>query len=267
MLPPIAFIGGGNMATAMLAGLRALPDAPALCVSEPDPAKRAGFTAQGVTATGENTQAVAFGRIVVLAVKPQVMAAVMPEVAAAWAADKILVSILAGTPSARLASFLPAGSRVVRAMPNTPLAIGQGMVGICAGGGATADDLALAEALFAPSGKVVRVADESRMDAITAVSGSGPAYVFRVAEALVAAAKDLGFTDAEAELLVGQTMQGSIAYLLKERFEAARLRKAVTSPGGTTAAALAVLEQAGFDALWSNALKAAEARGRELAKA
>ena len=268
MLTSVSFIGGGNMATAMIAGLRRLAAPPQVCVAEPDPEKRARFAAQGILATAENTQAVAAGAVVVLAVKPQVMAAVLPEIAAAWTPGTLLVSILAGTTTARLESLLPAGAAVVRAMPNTPLAIGQGMVGLCPGAHARAEHLALAEALFAPCGKVLRVADESRMDAITAVSGSGPAYVFQVAEHLVTAAMGLGFDRAEAELLVGQTLSGSVAYLMQQGIASAgELRRAVTSPGGTTAAALAELERSGMGEAWIRALAAARARGAELAKA
>lgn len=267
-LSAVSFIGGGNMASAMLRGLAGLSPRPRLTVAEPMAEKRAALAALGAETVAENRAAVAAGSLVVLAIKPQMAAAVVPEIAAAWSPDKVLVSILAGTPTAKLQAMLPAGARVVRAMPNTPLAIGQGMVGLCRGAHASADDLALAEALFAPCGKVLRLADESRMDAITAVSGSGPAYLFRTAEALVAAAQSLGFTPAEAELLVGQTLSGSLAYLMQQGVgSAATLRQQVTSPGGTTAAALAVLEQGAFGELWTRALAAAESRGRELGKA
>ena len=184
----------------------------------------------------------------------------------AWPAAATLVSILAGTPSRKLETWLPTGARVVRAMPNTPLAIGLGMVGLCAGTNAGDVDLARAEGLFAPCGKVLRVSDEGRMDAITAVSGSGPAYFFRFAEALVEAAERLGFTRDEAILLVGQTGEGSWKYLQQSGFEAAKLRQQVTSPGGTTAAALAVVDQADLTGLWVRALQAAEARGQELGR-
>jgi pyrroline-5-carboxylate reductase len=265
--PPsaVAFIGGGNMATAMVTGLTGLTPRPRLTVSEPDSTKHAALVALGATATADNRVAVAAAPLIVLAIKPQMAATVVPALAAAWTPDKVLVSILAGTPTAMLESWLPPGARVVRAMPNTPLAIGQGMVGLCRGRHAGEADLAAAEALFAPSGKVLRLPDESRMDAITAVSGSGPAYIFRTAEALVAAAEARGFTRAEAELLVGQTLAGSVAYLMKQGIgQAGALRQAVTSPGGTTAAALSVLEEGAFTDLWSRALAAAEARGREL---
>lgn len=253
------------MATAMIRGLAGLDPRPAIAVAEPDAGKHAALAALGASPTTDNAAAVAGAGVVVLAIKPQMAAQVVPGLAAAWTAGKVLVSILAGTPSAKLAALLPPGARIIRAMPNTPLAIGQGMVGICRGGGATEADLATAEALFAPCGKVLRVADEARMDAITAVSGSGPAYLFRTAEALVAAAEALGFARAEAELLVGQTLAGSVAYLQAQGVgNAGKLREQVTSPGGTTAAALAVLEQAGFGDVWRKALAAAEARGREL---
>jgi pyrroline-5-carboxylate reductase len=266
-LPAISFIGGGNMATAMIKGLAGLAPRPRLTVAEPMAEKHAALAALGAAVVADNAHAVAAGRLVVLAIKPQMAASVVCGLAAAWAPDKVLVSILAGVTTAKLAAWLPPGARIIRSMPNTPLAIGQGMVGLCRGAHADADDLALAEALFAPCGKVLRLADESRMDAITAVSGSGPAYIFRTAEALAAAAEARGFTRAEAELLVGQTLAGSVAYLMQQGVgQAGALRQAVTSPGGTTAAALAVLEQAGFSALWTAALAAAEERGRELGR-
>jgi pyrroline-5-carboxylate reductase len=264
-LSAVAFIGGGNMATAMLKGLAGLAPRPRLTVAEPDAAKRSVLAAMGAIAVEDNRAAVAAAPLVVLAVKPQMAAQVVPALAQAWSPERVLVSILAGTTTATLEAWLPPGARVVRAMPNTPLAIGQGMVGLCRGSHASEDDLAAAEALFTPCGRVLRVADESRMDAITAVSGSGPAYLFRTAEALVAAAEARGFTRAEAELLVGQTIAGSVAYLMQQGVgQAGRLREQVTSPGGTTAAALGVLEQGGFGELWTRALAAAEARGREL---
>lgn len=267
-LPPISFVGGGNMATAMIRGLRALPVPPPVQVSEPDAGKHEGLRALGAAVAADNAAAIAAGRLVVLAIKPQMAAQVVPGLAAAWTPDKVLVSILAGMPSAKLQAWLPAGARVVRAMPNTPLAIGQGMVGLCRGAHADAGDLAMAEALFAPCAKVLKVADESRMDAITAVSGSGPAYFFRFAEALVEGAQKLGFSRDEAVLLVAQTGAGSWEYLCRSPgFPAADLRRQVTSPGGTTAAALKVVDDADFAGIWTRALAAAEARGRELGRA
>lgn len=270
-LPPaLAVIGGGNMASAIIAGLAKLPGCPRITVSEPDAAKRAAFAAQGHTAVASNAEAIAAAEVVLLAIKPQMATAVLGELARTWTAKHLLVSILAGTPTKRLEAGLAVGGspapRVVRAMPNTPLAIGLGMVGICPGLNAGPADLVVAEALFAPCAKVLRC-DESRMDAITAVSGSGPAYFFRFAEALLHGAMQLGFSRDEAVLLIGTTGAGSWQYLLQSGFEAARLREQVTSPGGTTAAALEVVNRAGFDALWAEALAAAERRGQELARA
>jgi pyrroline-5-carboxylate reductase len=263
--PPLAIIGGGNMATAIVKGLQSLVHPPRITVAEPDAAKRAAFAAQNINATEDNTAATREARIVLLAIKPQVLPQVLPTISAGWASDKLLVSILAGMPTAKIAAGLPAGAKVVRAMPNTPMAIGLGMVGICPGAHAGDADLAMATALFAPSAKILRVS-EDKMDAITAVSGSGPAYFFRFAEALHAGAMKLGFTSEEAALLVGTTGTGSWQYLLQSGFEAAKLREQVTSPGGTTAAALSVINAAHFDELWAQALKAAQVRGQELAR-
>jgi pyrroline-5-carboxylate reductase len=264
-LPPIAFIGGGNMATAMITSLRSLPQPPPITVSEPTAAKRKALAALGCVAVSDNLAAVTGAQLVVLAIKPQLAATVVPELADAWGGDKLLISILAGTPTSKFEAWLPVGARVVRAMPNTALAIGRGMVGLCPGTNAGDGDLDLAEALFAPCAKVLKLADEARMDAVTAVSGSGPAYFFKFAEALVEAAESLGFTREEAVLLVGQTGAGSWDYLLRSGFEAKQLREQVTSPGGTTAAALGVLDQGDFTGLIARALQAAELRGRELA--
>lgn len=264
-IPALAFIGGGNMATAMIKGLGSVPQRAAITVAEPDPTKHAALIQLGCQVTTDNNHAVAAARLVVLAVKPQMAAQVVPGFSAAWSPDKLLVSILAGTPLRKLSAWLPQGARIVRAMPNTPLAIGKGMVGLCRGDAASTDDLALAEAIFAPCAKVLTVTDEARIDALTAVSGSGPAYFFRFAEALVAGAQKLGFTHDEAVLLVGQTGAGAWDYLMQSGFEAERLRVAVTSPGGTTAAALKVLDEGRFMDLWAEALTASEQRARELA--
>ena len=266
-LTSISFIGGGNMAMAMVKGLVAVQPRPRLTVAGPTAEKLFAFSAMGVATTTDNSEAVAASDIIVLAIKPQKAALVVPALAAAWTPGKILVSILAGTTTAKLASWLPAGARIVRAMPNTPLAIGQGMVGLCKGADASDADITQAEALFTPCGKVLRLADESRMDAITAVSGSGPAYVFAFAEALMSGAQALGFSADEAALLVGQTLSGATAYLQQQGVvQAAALRQKVTSPGGTTAAALAVMAAGDHVGLITRALAAAEARGRELGK-
>ncbi|GIQ87491.1 pyrroline-5-carboxylate reductase, partial [Kipferlia bialata] len=180
--------------------------------------------------------------------------------------DTLVVSILAGTTCAVLEKLLGSDLRVVRAMPNTPMMISEGMVGIAKGTNATDTDLDMAEVLFSAAAKVLRVA-EPQLDALTAVSGSGPAYLFRFAEAQVAAAKELGFSDEDAALLVGQTIRGSINYLMSEMgFPAGTLRKQVTSPGGTTAAALDSFNDDGISEMVKRAFFAARDRSIELAR-
>jgi pyrroline-5-carboxylate reductase len=263
-LPTIAFIGGGNMATAIIDALLAGNCPPAIRVCDPVAAIRERHAAKGCAVSVDPAATIAGAGVVLLAVKPQAIGEVLPALAPLLGGEPLVISILAGTRCARLEAGLGAEARVVRAMPNTPMAIGKGMVGLCPGRRATAADLDLAEAIFSGAAAVLRC-DEGRMDAITAVSGSGPAYLFHFCEALQAAAIGLGFSAEEAALLVGQTVEGSIAYLRsQEGFPAARLREQVTSPGGTTAAALAVFKQAGFEAMVAQALAAAEARGREL---
>jgi pyrroline-5-carboxylate reductase len=260
----IAFIGGGNMASAIIAGLRQQdPDRP-IHVCDVQASVREQHAAAGLTVFSHIGETAERAGIVVLAVKPQAVATVLPELAG-LEARHLVISILAGTTTATLEAGLPAGVRVIRAMPNTPMAIGQGMVGICAGQAATEADLDTARSIFATAAQVLCI-NEDQMDALTAISGSGPAYLFHYCEAMQAAAMQLGFDAEQAALLVGQTVQGSIAYLRsQDGFPAARLREQVTSPGGTTAAALAVFAEAGFPELVTTATRAACDRGRELA--
>jgi len=260
----IAFVGGGNMASAIITGLANL-DGCAIRVVDPDPVVRELHAASG-HAVGEDASGIGDAEAVVLAVKPQVVEEACAGLAEHLRPEQLVVSILAGATVARLESLLPEGQRVVRTMPNTPMAIGEGMVALCAGTHAGDDDLAFAEAIFAPAATTTRV-DEALMDAVTAVSGSGPAYLFRFAGALRDAAEEVGLDRERAALLVGRTLAGSITYLLsQEGFPAEDLRRRVTSPGGTTAAAMAVLDEAGFDRAVREAVAAAAKRSRELAR-
>ncbi len=264
--PVITLIGGGNMATAIISGLLKKNPRPRIIVSEPDAAKRAAFQERGCEATDDNAAAIRDADVVVLAIKPQMAPKAVPLLKDAWQPHQLLVSIVAGITTETFSSWLPPGAHIVRTMPNTPLAIGKGMVGLFGGPHVTDSDLNLAESLFSGCGKVLRVSDESRIDAVTAVSGSGPAYFFRFAEAMVAGAMELGFSREEAVLLVGQTGAGAWDYLLSSGFEATKLREQVTSPKGTTAAALQVIDDADFMGLMSRAMAAAEQRAKELAK-
>ena len=259
-LPPLLFIGGGNMARAIIAGLHGAD----IAVCDPAPDTWPCLEELGCQCIATPVDLLASRRVVILAVKPQHVTQALADIAAALGPDHLLISILAGITTQHLASLVPDGVRIVRAMPNTPMAIGHGAVGVCAGPGAQQADIELASSLFAPAAKVVQV-EESHMDAVTAVSGSGPAYVFRFAEALLAAADTLGLDDSTAKTLVAATLEGSARYLCADpTLPAAALRQAVTSPGGTTAAALAVLEQGDFESLIISALTAAAHRSQEL---
>ncbi|MDA3963439.1 MAG: pyrroline-5-carboxylate reductase [Planctomycetota bacterium] len=263
-LPAIAFIGAGNMGSAIIAGLCSRQQKTDILVCDGVDTIRERHSANGLRVTTHISD-VASSPIIVLAVKPQGAAEALAALKPHIGPNHLVISILAGTTTANLEAGLTPGVRVIRSMPNTPMAIGQGMVAICAGAAATDEDMDLAETIFASAAAVLRTT-EDKMDAITAVSGSGPAYLFRFAEAQVAAALELGFTESEAQLLVGQTLAGSIAYLRsQDGFPAAELRQQVTSPGGTTAAALACLDAANFGQLIASALTAARDRSIELA--
>jgi pyrroline-5-carboxylate reductase len=279
----IAIIGGGNIGEALLSGLlRAGRQAKDLVVAEtyPDRAKHLADTySVRVTDVGD---AVENADYVIIAVKPDVVPAVLSEVVAVAAkaardsVEQVLVSVAAGVSTSYYESKLLAGSPVVRVMPNTPMLVGAGVSALSAGRFATADQLDEVSLIFGAVGGVVRV-PESQMDAVTAVSGSGPAYFYLMAEALVDAGVAAGLPRAVSTELVSQTMAGSAAMLL-DRIEtsgegtgahsldtsAAQLRAAVTSPGGTTAAGLRELERGGLRAAAAAAVEAAKTRSEQL---
>jgi len=223
-------------------------------------AKEAGFTAHaGIS------EAVATADLLVLAIKPQGFAELLPSLAALLKPGQAVMSIAAGVPLARLQAALGAQVPLIRVMPNTPGLIGQGASAYCLSAAATAQHAQLAEAVLAPLGLVVRV-EEAQMDAVTALSGSGPAYVFLFMEALQAAGESLGLGPEACYALASQTLAGAAAMILQGAKSPAELRTAVTSPGGTTAAALKVFEDGGFRDLVARALRAARDRGVELGK-
>ncbi len=206
--------------------------------------------------------------IVLIAVKPQMMAEALPRLAALGGGDTLFVSVAAGTTIAYYEQVLGAGTPIIRAMPNTPAAVSRGITAITGNSVATADHMALTEALLSAVGQVVRLEGEHQMDAVTAVSGSGPAYVFHLIEALAAAGEAEGLPAPLAMQLARATVTGAGELAHRAPEEAAQLRINVTSPGGTTAAALGVLMDPdnGFPALLKRAVKAAADRGRELGK-
>jgi pyrroline-5-carboxylate reductase len=262
-----AFIGGGHMARALIAGLLRQGTAPqALSVGEPLPEARAALCREfSVRAEADNAAAIAGARVIVLAVKPQAAAAVLRSLpAAALAQRPLLLSIAAGLRIADLAQLLPVDLPIVRAMPNRPALLGKGSTGLFAAPSVSAAQRALAEQIASAAGHFVWLRTEPELDVVTALSGSGPAYFFLLAEQLAQAAIELGLEPATAQLLARQTLQGSGA-LARADTTLAEERAAVTSRGGTTEAALRTLDSGGFGALVASALRAAAARSAELA--
>ncbi|GJM19584.1 MAG: pyrroline-5-carboxylate reductase [Phycisphaeraceae bacterium] len=270
---PLAVIGGGTMARAIHTGATKAGVVGDRCVvAEPDASRRGGFARAVATAA----EALAWVRAnepepgigqVLLAVKPQVFAEIAPELRqdiTEGGPGRIVISILAGLTSTKLRAGLGEGARIVRVMPNTPAQISRGMSAISVGEGATIDDADFAHELFASVGRTIAL-PESMMDAFTALAGSGPAYVFYLAEAMLDAAMELGFERDQALTIVRETVAGA-GELMRSGADAPRaLRAAVTSKGGTTAAAIDVLDQAGVMDDVMRAVHAARHRGSELA--
>ncbi len=267
---PIAFIGGGNMARSLIGGLVKRGVKPArIRVAEPVESLRASLAAEfGVQVFAEAAEATHGAGLWLLAVKPQAMRSVCAALAArVREQDPIVVSIAAGITSAQLERWLGGEAAVIRSMPNTPALLGAGVSGVFANARVDAEGRARAEALLASAGEVVWIADEARMDAVTAVSGSGPAYVFLLAEAMETAAREQGLTAEAARTLVQQTLLGASRMLVESGEAPAELRRRVTSPNGTTQAAIDTFQAGGFEALVARAIEAATTRGRELSAA
>jgi pyrroline-5-carboxylate reductase len=219
----------------------------------------------GIATTLSNTEAVDGAALVVVAVKPQDIESLLSEVGTALGAEQTVVSIAAAIPTTLIEHHFGDRVPVVRAMPNTPVTVQEGMAGIAAGTFAEERHLAQAEEVLGSVGRSVRV-DEDYMDAITAVSGSGPAYFALLAESMIEAGILLGLSREVATDLVVQTMLGTAKLLRDERMHPVELREMVTSPGGTTIAAIRELEQAGVRAAFLNAIQAAMVRSKELAQ-
>lgn len=267
---PLLLVGAGKMGGALLEGLIAQGlDPKRVRVQDPSPAAEvATFLASHGLAAEPRIDALAEPPgVIIAAVKPQLMDAVFPPVAKLAGPGTLVVSIAAGRPLASFEKHLAANAAVVRAMPNTPAAIGRGITVCAANAHVTPAQRHLCEALMTAMGKVAWVENEAQMDAVTAVSGSGPAYVFLLAEALEKAAVAAGLDAALARQLARATVAGSGELLARSDLDAAVLRQNVTSPGGTTAAALAVLMAGGgLEDLLIKAVLAGEGRSRELAR-
>src|ERR671936_223645 len=218
----------------------------------------------GVRGTLSNAEAVAGAALVVIAVKPQDFDILLGEIGGLLTPEQTVLSVAAAIPTSQIEARVAPGVPIVRAMPNAPALVHEGMAGICAGAHASGAHLELAEEVLSHVGAVARV-PERYMDAVTAVSGSGPAYFALLAEAMIEAGILLGLGRETSTQLVIQTMLGTGLLLRDERVHPVELREAVTSPGGTTIAAIRELEQAGVRAAFLNAIQAAMDRGRELA--
>ncbi len=264
----VGFVGGGNMAEAIIRGLLEGPlAAEHVTVAEPVAARRRVLSRRyGIAATPENAVAAA-SDLVVLAVKPQIIDEVLEGLRGAIGRRQVVVSIAAGVRIDRLEKALGGSARVVRVMPNTPCLVGLGASVLCGGGHARAGDLRLAHELFESVGRAWTVDSEKHLDAVTGLSGSGPAYVYRFAEALIAGGVKNGLDEQLASELAFQTIAGAAEMLLRTGETPESLRKAVSSPGGTTLAGLARLDERGFVSTVSDGVTAATRRSRELGRA
>lgn len=263
----IAFIGGGNMARSLVGGLVARGRDPAsIRVAEPVPPLRDALRHDfGVQVFEDGAEAVRDAATWVLATKPQVLRAVCEGLAAqAQASRPLVVSIAAGITAAQVERWLGGALPVVRTMPNTPALLGAGVTGLHATARVDGAGRELAETLLAAAGETVWIEDEAQMDAVTAVSGSGPAYVFLLAEAMIDAGIAEGLPPEAARTLALQTVLGAARMLTESGVDAGELRRRVTSPNGTTQAALDAFEAGGFRTLVASAVHAARVRGMEL---
>ena len=264
-LPPVAFIGGGNMASAILGGL-IRQGLPATAVEVVEPYKEARLRLArdfGISAQAEANAALSRCALVVWAVKPQNFADAAVPVRQ-WTGDSLHVSVAAGIPSDSIARWLGT-EKIVRAMPNTPALVGKGTTGMFARPGVSDEGRGLVERLLSPTGELLWVEAESALDAVTAMSGSGPAYVFYFIESMIEAGVDMGLSIAQARQLAVGTFTGASALAAASSEPLSVLRERVTSKGGTTHAALTSMESDQIKAKFKKAMGAAEQRARELA--
>jgi pyrroline-5-carboxylate reductase len=262
----IAFLGSGNMAGALVKGLLAAGAAKPSDVYCTDTRKERLdelHLKHGVRIGQDNAAAAAWADVVVLSTKPQVFDRLLPDVARGVTSNALVISIAAGVPVSAIEARLPPSTRVVRTMPNTPCLVDAGATAIAAGTYASADDVELARKLFASVGVTV-VLDEYLLDAVTGLSGSGPAYMFLIIEALSDAGVKMGLHRDSAQLLSAQTVLGSAKLLLETGEHPGRLKDMVTSPGGTAIAGLHTLEAGGLRTTLINAVETATARAKQL---
>jgi pyrroline-5-carboxylate reductase len=266
----LGIIGAGNMAEAIARGVISsglyLPQQ--VFAADPSPQRLDLFRNQlGVRTSDDNAAVAQHSRILLLSVKPQMMRTALEQLRPALPADALVISIAAGVSTGAIEAALgpQRTPRVIRCMPNTPMLVGAGMSALSAGAHATDDDLARATRIFSAAGQVLTV-PEGQMDAVTAVSGSGPAYVFFLVEQMIAAGVSLGLSESEARQLASQTALGAARMLTTAPDAPQDLRRKVTSPNGTTHAAITHLEAHGWPAITIEAVRAAARRSQELSQ-
>jgi pyrroline-5-carboxylate reductase len=262
----IGFLGTGNMAEALIKGLIGAGVVEPSQIHGSDPRRERCdemHERYGIHATTHNADVVHAAEIVVLSVKPQILPQVLDEIAPHLGPHALVISIAAGTPIAAIERRLPGGTRVVRTMPNTPALVGAGATAIAAGQHANDEDVQATRRIFDAVGMTV-VLDESQLDAVTGLSGSGPAYVFLIIEALSDAGVKMGLSRYNAQALAAQTVLGSAKLLIETHEHPGRLKDMVTSPGGTAIAGLHTLEAGGLRTTLINAVETATNRSREL---
>jgi pyrroline-5-carboxylate reductase len=263
--PTIAFIGAGNMARSLVSGLLAGGLEPS-CIRASDPAaaQREALRGLGIATSADNAATIRAADVVVLAVKPQVLKAVV--CALPLHREQLILSIAAGVPIASLERWSATEQPIVRCMPNTPALLGAGITGLYANAAVSRAARELAERVLGAAGRILWVAAESDLDAVTAVSGSGPAYFFYLMEAMIEAGETLGLPRESAIALTLETAYGAALMARETDVDPASLRHNVTSPGGTTERALTILDDAGARRIIVDAVRGAAVRARELAK-
>jgi pyrroline-5-carboxylate reductase len=265
----IGFIGAGNMATALLRGLlsagQVSPES--ITASDVRPERLAELSkAHGIRTTGDNGSLMRGCDVVVLAVKPQAIDSVLDEVGRHVRAEQLVVSIAAGVPLSHIEGRIASGSRVIRAMPNTPALVQAGATALAAGRCATTEDIGIARGVFEAVGRVVVLA-ETQLDAVTGLSGSGPAFVMLMIEAMTDGGVKVGLPRDVAQILAAQTVFGAAKLLVETGEHPARLKDMVTSPGGTTIAGVHALESHGVRSAFMDAVEVATLRSAELGRA
>ena len=262
----ICFIGGGNMAQALIGGLlsRGLPTT-RITVSDPVEQIRHVLEEKGIQTTADNLEAIKNADVVVLAVKPQVLATVLQPLKGLLS-DKLVISIIAGAEIQTISDLIGGSQRIVRVMPNTPALVQTGAHGIYASEAVGKQDRELTSQILAATGLTIWLDNEAQIDAVTAVSGSGPAYFFYLMESMIRAGKNLGLEEKVATALTLQTALGAAQMAITSSNSPSELRKNVTSPNGTTQAALEVFDRAQISQNIHAALAAAQKRSQELAQ-